>query len=245
MARQDDPAARRSKEMHVAQNQLPAPQMVLHSRMIYTSFLPADPDACARLLPPTLAPAASHAIYMNQYVVDSAEQTTGFGAYSLTYLGLDVAGHAAPDGVTPGRFFTHYFNSSKIMREYVRPQGVPATPGRTTLELDGDVLTATTFVDDRPIIRTRARVGEVALTVSGHLRYITQVKDRLVSGLYPYIGDLVSPFEVQSIEFLDPEHPVYALRPKQPLEVLPAASFYAPKDSFVYPGGVEDLGPAK
>ena len=64
--------------------------------MIYTSWIPEDPDACARLLPPALKPAANHAVYMNQYVVDSAEQTTGFGVYSLTYLGVDVAEHLAP-----------------------------------------------------------------------------------------------------------------------------------------------------
>jgi hypothetical protein len=226
-------------------NSLVSPQLVLNSRMIYTSWIPADPEACARLLPRALKPAANRAVYMNQYVVDSAQQTTGFGAYSLTYLGVDVADHLAPDGVTPARFFTHYFNSSKVMRAYVRERGVPATPGTTTLELDGGTLVATTYVDDAPVIRTRAAVGDDAATVAaGHLRYITRVKDRLVSGLYPYIGELASPFKVISIEFLDPSHPVYALRPKSPLEVVPASCFYAPRDSFVYPGGEEDMGPA-
>lgn len=225
---------------------LVAPQLVLHSRMIYTNWIPADPDACARLLPPALKPAQNHAVYMNQYVVDSAEQTTGFGAYSLTYLGLDVADYLAPDGVTPARFFTHYFNSSERMRAYVKERGVPATPGSTTVEYDGGVVTATTYVDGAPIIRTRANAGNNADTVvSGHLRYITRVGNHLVSGLYPYIGELATPFEVISIEFLEPSHPVYALRPKSPLEVVPAACFYAPRDSFVYPGGEEELGPAK
>jgi hypothetical protein len=226
-------------------SKLASPQMVLNSRMIYTSWIPADPEACARLLPPALQPAENHAIYMNQYVVDSAAQTTGFGAYSLTYLGLDVAGHPAPDGVTPGRFFTHYFNSSQVVRQYARERGVPATPGRTTLEVVDGIATATTYVDERPIIRTRAEVGPVAdITLAGHLRYITQVGDRLVSGNYPYVGELVSQFAVQSIEFLDPTHPVYALRPATPLQVVTGSSFYAPKDSFVYPGGEYDMGPA-
>ena len=227
-------------------SRLAAPQMVLNSRMVYTSWIPADPEACARLLPPALEPAENHAVYMNQYVVDSAEQTTGFGAYSLTYLGLDVAGHPAPDGVTPGRFFTQYFNSSEVVRKYARERGVPATPGRTTLEVEGGIVTATTFVDDRPIIRTRAEVGggTADLVIGGHLRYITRVGDRLVSGNYPYVGELVSAFRVTSIEFLDPEHPVYALRPASPLQVVAASSFYAPKDSFVYPGGEYDMGPA-
>jgi hypothetical protein len=226
-------------------SKLASPQMVLNSRMIYTSWIPADPAAAARLLPPALKPAENSAIYMNQYVVDSAAQTTGFGAYSLTYLGLDVAGHPAPDGVTPGRFFTHYFNSSEVVRKYARERGVPATPGSTTLELDGGIVTATTSIDGRPVIRTRAEVGDVAdITLAGHLRYITQVKDRLVSGNYPYVGELVSKFNVLSIEFLDPEHPVYALRPASPLQIVAGSSFYAPKDSFVYPGGEYDMGPA-
>jgi hypothetical protein len=219
--------------------------MVSNSRMLYTSWIPADPRACAELLPPALAPAANHAIYMNQYVVDSAEQTTGFGAYSLTYLGLDVANEPAPDGITPGRFFTHYFNSSQVVREYAAERGVPASPGRTTLELRGGLLAATTYVDERPIIRTIAEVGGTAdIVLAGHLRYITQVGDRLVSGNYPYIGELVSQFTVRSIEFLDPTHPVYALRPASPLRIIAGSSFYAPRDSFVYPGGEYDMGAA-
>lgn len=224
---------------------LVAPQLVINSRMLYTSWIPADPDACAELLPRALKPAQNHAVYMNQYVVDSAAQTTGFGAYSLTYLGLDVADQAAPDGVTPGRFFTHYFNSAEHMRAYVIERGVPATPGSTTLEIEGGILTATTSVDGTPIIRTRAQVGSATNPAAGHLRYITKVGHRLVSGLYPYIGDLVTEFSVLSIEFLDASHPVYALRPKSPLEVVVGSSFYAPRDSFVYPGGEEDIGPSK
>jgi hypothetical protein len=229
----------------MSKSKLASPQMVMNSRMLYTSWIPADPQAAARLLPPALKPAANGAIYMNQYVVDRAEQTTGFGAYSLTYLGLDVADQPAPDGVTPGRFFTHYFNSSEVVREYAAERGVPASPGQTLLEQAGNVLTATTFVNGQPLIRTTAVVGDVAdITLAGHLRYITRVKDRLVSGNYPYIGELVSQFAVQSIEFLDPSHPVYALRPAAPLQIVAGSSFYAPRDSFVYPGGEYDMGPA-
>lgn len=183
---------------------------------------------------------------MNQYVVDSAAQTTGFGAYSLTYLGLDIANHPAPDGVTPGRFFTHYFNSSEIVRDYASERGVPASPGSTVLEVEGGIVTATTSVDGQPIIRTRASIGDdPSIVVAGHLHYLTKVRGRLVGGFYPYIGELAAPFEVLSIEFLDPNHPVYALRPASPLEVVAGSCFYAPRDSFVYPGGVEELGPAE
>lgn len=222
-----------------------APQLVIDSRMLYTSWIPADRAACAALLPAALAPAENGAVYMNQYVVDRPEQTTGFGAYSMTYLGVDVAGHHTPDGSTPGRFFTHYFNSSETVRKYAKERGVPASPGSTTLTVEGGVVTATTTVDDRPVIRTVAEVGDTAdVVAAGHLRYITEVKGRLVSGLYPYIGELAGTFTVTSIEFLDPDHPVSALAPASPLEVVTGFSFYAPRDSFVYPGGEEDLGPA-
>ncbi|HWN69534.1 MAG TPA: hypothetical protein VNM90_17955 [Haliangium sp.] len=225
---------------------LPAPQLVVHSRMLYTSWIPADPRACAALLPPALQPAANGAVYMNQYVVDSEDQTTGFGAYSLTYLGIDLAGPSAPDGVTPGRFFTHYFNSAEKIRAYVGQRGVPATPGTTTVEIAGETVTATTYFDGKPLIRTRARAAglDTPAIARGHLRYVTRVGNRLASGLYPYIGKLASSFEVRSIEFLDPSHPVHALRPATPLAVVPAACFYSPDNSFVYPGGEEDLGPA-
>lgn len=245
-ADQPRPPCAQEQDTSVTKHKLPSPQLVVNSRMIYTSWIPADPAAAARLLPSALKPAHNHAIYMNQYVVDSAEQTTGFGAYSLTYLGLDVADVFAPDGVTPGRFFTHYFNSSEVVRDYAKERGVPASPGTTALEIEGDILTATTSVDGRPIIRTRAQIDPaIGAVVSGHLLYITRVGGQLVSGRYPYIGELAAQFSVHSIEFLDPGHPVYALRPADPLEVVPASCFYAPRDSFVYPGGEEVLGPAE
>jgi hypothetical protein len=48
-------------------------------------------------------------------------------------------------------------------------------------------------------------VGDTAdVVLAGHLRYITQVKNRVVSGNYPYIGELVSQLTVRSIEFPGP-----------------------------------------
>jgi hypothetical protein len=220
---------------------LAAPQLVIDSRMIYSSWIPADPQAAAALLPDRLNPAANRAIYMNQYVVDSEEQTSGFGAYSLTYLGLDLS-FTAPDGVTPARFFTNYFNSSERMREYAADRGVPASPGSTTVEVHGHELEATTSVDGVPIIRTRARVGnKVGVVARGHLTYVTKLDGKLLAGNYAYIGDLVDPFELQSVEFLAKDHPVWALRPAQPLQVVTGSSWFAPRDSFVYPGGEREI----
>jgi hypothetical protein len=221
---------------------LAAPQLVINSRMIYSSWIPADPRAAAALLPPGLQPAPNRAVYMNQYVVDSEEQTSGFGAYSLTYLGLDLGGLTAPDGVTPGRFFTHYFNSSQVMREYVAERGVPASPGTTTVELDGRKLVATTFVDGVPVIRTQARVGKkIGAVARGHLLYVTKQNGHLLGGNYAYIGELAEDFALKSVEFLAPDHPVYVLRPSNPLEIVPGSCWFAPRDSFVYPGGERKL----
>jgi hypothetical protein len=221
---------------------LAAPQLVINSRMIYSSWIPADPQAAAALLPGRLKPAANQAIYMNQYVVDSEEQTSGFGAYSLTYLGLDLSGITAPDGVTPGRFFTNYFNSSPVMREYVAERGVPASPGTTTVEVTGHELVATTSVDGVPIIRTRARVGnKVGVVARGHLTYLTQLDGKIMAGNYAYIGELVDPFELQSVEFLAKDHPVWAIRPATPFQPVIASSWFAPRDSFVYPGGEREI----
>ena len=100
-------------------------------------------------------------------------------------------------------------------------------------------------MDGVPVIRSRARIGhEIGMVARGHLYYITQVGERLVGGRYPYIGELAAPFEVLSIEMLAPDHPVYALRPASPLEVVAGSCFYSPRDSFVYPGGEQDIGPA-
>ena len=217
-----------------------APQLIKDSRMLYFGWVPAEPDVAAALVPAGLTPVANRAVYINQYVVDRPEQTSGFGAYSLTYLGVDLAGLDLADG-TPGRWWTHYFNSSPGMREYAAERGLPTEPGETTLELDGAVLTATTSVGGAPLIRTRARVGATSpgVVARGQLRYITKVDGRLLRGQYPYVLDPVDPFEILSLEFLQPGHPVNALAPASPLQVT--QGFYSPRVTFCYPGGEEPL----
>jgi hypothetical protein len=218
---------------------LEAPQLVTNSRMLYFTWIPADRDAVRALVPEGLRLADNGQCFINQYVVDTTDQTSGFEAYSLTYAGADLAGHDTPDGAVPGRWWTHYFNSNADMRAYAAARGVPATPGETTLEIADGILTATTSADGVPVIRTTARVGEVAVTGRGQLRYITEVDGRLISGLYPFNAGLVQPWEVLGFEFLEPDHPVSALRPADPLQVT--WGFYSPNASFCYPGGEEPL----
>src|SRR5262249_34698589 len=116
-----------------------APQLITGARMLYIVWIPEDPSAVATLVPKELRPEARRSVFMNQYVVDNAEQTSSaglpgaFGAYSLTYLGADLEGLDAQAG-TPGRWWTHYFNSSTNMIDYAKRRVVPAGAGATALQ---------------------------------------------------------------------------------------------------------------
>ncbi|WP_409332321.1 hypothetical protein [Trujillonella humicola] len=226
---------------------LHAPQLIANARMLYLVWLPRDVDAVKKLVPEGLTATDSGACYMNQYIVDDAAQTSNgaepadsFGAYSLTYLGVDLAGLDTEAGV-PGRWWTHYYNSSEPMARYALERGVPASSGRTTLELSDGTLVATTYLDDAPVIRTTARVNaDTTVRSTGQLRYITRVDDEFTSGRYPFVADLAGQFEVTELEFLDPNHPTYAFAPADPLTVT--FGFYSPSITFCYPGGEGPLG---
>ncbi|GAB2458515.1 hypothetical protein GCM10027082_06330 [Comamonas humi] len=227
---------------------LVAPQLIANARMLYLSWVPEDTAAAKQLVPTGLTPEERGVVFMNQYIVDNAEQTSSaglpgqFGAYSLTYLGIDLQHLDAQPG-TPGRWWTHYLNSSSDMAGYALDRGVPATAGETTLHLGGDQLVATTFVAGKPVIRTTCttRFGK-GIHAGGQLRYITKVDGELVSGRYPFVMKAAEQFQVNKLEFLDASHPVYALRPKSPLEVT--FGFYSPDITFCYPGGEGPLAAA-
>jgi hypothetical protein len=219
--------------------------------MLYLVWVPADPDAAAALVPDELEAAPRSPVFMNQYVVDDGGQTSNaasdesFGAYSLTYLGVDLAGLDTEDG-TPARWWTHYFDSSPNMVHYAEAHGVPAGEGETELELELEdvTLVATTRLEGADAIRTTARVAlGTPGRATGQLRYLTRVDGQLVSGRYPFVMDAAETFEVRSVEFLGggPES-LGALRPADPLEVT--FGFYSPSISFCYPGGEGPLGSA-
>ena len=218
-----------------------APQLIAGARMLYLVWIPEDPSAVAALVPSELKPEARRSVFMNQYIVDSAEQTSNaglpgaFGSYSLTYLGADLEGLDAQPG-TPARWWTHYFNSSANMIAYAKKRGVPASAGETMLNLSGDQLTATTTLNGALVIRTTCTVSLGAEQhASGQLRYVTRVDGQLVSGRYPFVMKAAERFHVDKLEFLDRSHPTYVLRPKLPLEVT--FGFYSPSITFCYPGG--------
>jgi hypothetical protein len=218
-----------------------APQLIAGARMLYLVWIPEDASTVAALVPKELKPEARHSVFMNQYIVDSAEQTSNaglageFGSYSLTYLGADLEGLDAQPG-TPGRWWTHYFNSSANMIAYAKKRGVPAGAGETALDLHGEQLVATTMVNGAPIIRTTCTVNVgLGQNASGQLRYVTRVGGQLISGRYPFVMKAADRFRVEKLEFLDRSHPTYDLRPKLPLEIT--FGFYSPGITFCYPGG--------
>jgi hypothetical protein len=220
-----------------AEEALLSPQLVLDAHMLRSWYVPADPEAVAALLNERLRPLDNGQAYLNQYVVGRDEQTSGFGAYELSYVGPCVAGHDL--GGLPAHWVCHYLNSNARMCAYARERGLPAVDGRTLIERDGDLATATTEAGGKAIVRTVARVGDGTATLRGQIAYITEIGRGLVLGRYPFVAEVADPVEILSIEFPEPSHPIYALRPKQPLEV--ALALYSSRISFCYPGGEETL----
>jgi hypothetical protein len=226
---------------------LHAPQLIVGARMLYLVWIPADAAAAAALVPEELDAAPGSPVFLNQYVVDDPAQTSnaasdeGFGAYSLTYLGVELAGLDTEEG-QPGRWWTHYFDSSPNMIRYASARGIPAGEGKTELALEASNLVATTRVGGKEAIRTGAQVELGALArATGQLRYLTRVDGQIFSGRYPFVVDAAEAFEAVSVEFLGggPES-LQALRPAEPLEIT--FGFYSPSISFCYPGGEGPLG---
>lgn len=197
----------------------------------------ADPEALAEVLPPGLTPHSNGLVQMNMYEV-TAEQTSGFGAFSLTYLTVEIEGHdsLAADGTfpIPGRFFAYYWNSSPRVLAYAREAaGIPAMHGVRSGQISDNTLTSTLQVDGRDAIIARASVTDRAAgTLGGHLNYYTHRQIPRAEGGRAAISELVElplPFvvdlyeaSVDDIVFDFPEgHPAQRLRPVTPL-VTPA-----------------------
>ena len=211
-----------------------SPQLILDAHMLRSWYVPADPEAVAALVPERLRALDNRQVFLNQYVVETDEQTSGIGAYELAYAGPNVVGHDV--GGFPAHWLGEYVNSSPRVRDYTSERGFPVSEGgRTRVVRDGDLVTAATEVAGTPIIRTVARVGDRTATLAGQIGYMTDVSGTLVLGRYPFVAEVADPIQILSIEFPEPSHPIYAFRPAQPLEIV--FGLYAPRISFAYPGG--------
>src|SRR5690625_1801676 len=88
----------------------PTPPLIRGAPVLITGY-EVDPEALRYVLPPGLEPHPNNGVRMNMYEID-AVTTSGFGAFSLTYLTVEIDGHdsLAADGTMPipGRFFAYY-----------------------------------------------------------------------------------------------------------------------------------------
>ena len=141
----------------------------------------ADIDAIEEVLPPGLGAHPNGLVQMNMYEV-AAEQTSGFGAFSLTYLSVEVANHDsyAAEGTVPipGRYFAFYWNSSARVCAYVRESiGVRAMPGKRRVESRDCKLQSILAVEGRDVIRVTASTSEEAVgTLGGQLHYYSGIR---------------------------------------------------------------------
>ena len=213
---------------------LPAPQLIKNARMIIIGYK-AEPDALAAVLPPGLTPHPNNMVQMNMYEI-AADQSSGFGAFSLTYLTVEIDGHdsMAADGTMPipGRFFAYYWNSSPRMISYAREAaGIPAQHGVRRGEIADGKLTSTLLVDDRAVITVTASVTDNAQgTLGGHLNYYahrqiprpeggTAALSEIIELPLPFVLDMYEA-SVDDIVFDFPEgHAAAALAPTQPLDI--------------------------
>lgn len=219
------------------EDNLPAPQLVTNAWMFIIGY-EADPEALKAFLPEGLEPHPNNRVVLNMYTVPDGTETSGFGAYTLTYVTVEVKGHdsytmGAPAGY-PGRYFSFYFNSSPIMRKFTEAAGIPAEEGFTTTTVKDGKLTATLEVGGKPFIVSTADVGsDFTGVVGGHLNYFGLVENdeikQVVKYPIPWIGYPVST-ENTTVSFkMDKNHPLYKLKPKK----IDWAVWI--KGSFVYP----------
>lgn len=225
---------------------LPPPQLVTGAWMFIAAYK-ADPETLKSLLPPGLEPNPEGHIVINMYTVPEATQTSGFGAYTLTYLTVELKDQDSyvmgSDTTIPGRYFVQYFNSSPSMREFTKKIGIPVNENTnvlTTTEVKDGKLTATLTVNGKPFIVSTADVGsELGNFSGGHLNYFGFIKadkdgktvNQVVKYPIPWNGGTVE-MKNPKITFTVPED--HMLNKIKPLNPEPDWAIWT-KGSFVYP----------
>jgi len=215
---------------------LPGPQLVTDAWMFIAAYK-ADPKVLKSMLPEGLKPHPNNHVVINMYTVPDKNQTSGFGAYTLTYLTVEVEGNDSyvmdSDVTYPGRYFVHYYNSSPKMREFTKAVGIPAQEGMTTTVVEKGVLKTKLEIDGKAVIEATAKVGdELGGFGGGHLNYFGFLaeKGKVVKYPIPWNGGTVSMADPK-IKFNAPKgHPLNDLKPLAD----PTWAVWT-KGSFVYP----------
>ena len=221
---------------------LPGPQLVTDAWMFMAAFK-ADPETLKSMLPEGLEPNPEGQVVINMYTVPEATQTSGLGAYTLTYLTIELADQNSyvmnSDIEYPGRYFIYYYNSSPTVREFTKKAGIPAQIGNTTTTVKDGKLTALLTVDGVPFIEATADVGnELGNFGGGHLNYfglIQSEKDgntvnQVVKYPIPWNAGVVDTKNAK-IEIKAPKD--HALHKVKPI-AAPTWAIWT-KGSFVYP----------
>jgi len=225
---------------------LPAPQLVTDAWMLIIGF-EADPEALKAILPPGLELNPSNMVVMNMYTVPDASQTSGFGAYTLTYLTVQLKDQDSyimgSETGEPGRYFAFYFNSSQLMRDFTTKVGIPAQEGMTKQTKEDGKLTSVLEVGGKPFILATADVGEeLQPAAGGHLNYFGLKKSETDGKEINQIMKYPIPFVVRTVktentkveftENIPADHPLNRIKPKK----IVWGSYM--KGSFVYPQAV-------
>ena len=81
-----------SKKAPQSATSLPGPQLVTGAWMFMAAYK-ADPEVLKSMLPEGLKPHPNNHVVINMYTVPDKNQTSGFGAYTLTYLTVELEGN--------------------------------------------------------------------------------------------------------------------------------------------------------
>lgn len=209
------------------------PHIIAEIHGIYAAWVPKDRDAVAGVVPPGLTAADDRVVSLFQGAQSDAYTSWG-GRVTITHAEVELEGKDTLDGRLRGRWWALYLNSDPFYLAGAKMLGVPgAREGRTEIAHEDDVLTATTFEDEQAVIRTTARVGTKPVGPFGvQARYLIP-GEGFPSILVPVAAPAYE-IEVLGIEFLDANHPSYALRPAEPLQI--AWMLYSPRLSYAFSG---------
>lgn len=218
-----------------APDPLPAPQLVTDAWMFMAAYK-ADPEYLKDILPEGLDPHPDGHVVINMYTVPKDTQTSGFGAYTLTYLTVELKGRDSyvmnRENGYPGRYFVHYFNSSETMRKFAKSAGIPAEKGNTKTFIRNKKLKASLKVGGKTLIKAEAKVvgKKPENPEGGHLNYFGKKRNRVVKYAIPYIG-ATREIKDAKIKIVAPKgHPLHKLKPLAD----PTWAIWT-KGSFVYP----------
>ena len=90
--------------------------------------------------PATRSRRATSSRYKSASSALSGGETSGFGAYSCTFLGVSLQDMEPPDGDSPGGWWTDYVASSPLVRQYAAARGAPVDAGSPKPEAENRTL---------------------------------------------------------------------------------------------------------